>query len=81
MLGTAALVATGVIAAKMADIEGRSALLWGVAAFVAAWLLSDLLGVWWFLAPVPTLVACFAALWYLKERDERRRGGGGKITR
>jgi len=81
MLWIVAIVSTGVVAGKMADIEGRSAIVWGVSTAVSAWFLGDLLGQWYFLAPIAALAACFAGLWYAKDRDERRGGRGGKITR
>jgi hypothetical protein len=82
MLWIMVIVVTGVVGGKLADIEDRSPWLWGVGTAVVAYVLSDLLGPWFGLAPVIALAACFAGLWIMKSRDEDKPGGrGGKITR
>jgi hypothetical protein len=82
MLWIMVIAVTGVVGGKLADIEDRSPLVWGVATALVAYVLSDVLGAWFGLAPVVALAACFAGLWILKSRDEKKSGGrGGKITR
>jgi hypothetical protein len=80
MLWIMIVVTTGIAGGKMADIEHRSPWIWGTATAVASYALSVLLGVWFWFAPFATLIALFAALWFLKSRDDARRGGG-KVVR
>ena len=75
-----AVIFTGITVARMADIEHRSPWIWGIAAVAATIGLSELLGRWFWFAPPVTLIAAFAALWFLKSRDDARRGRG-KIVR
>jgi len=81
MLWIMVCVATGIVGGKLADIEDRSPFVWGVATAVVAYLLSGYMGAWFGAAPVAALAACFAGLWFLKSRDDKRSGGGGKVTR
>ena len=76
MLWIVMIVATGIAGGRMADTEHRSPWIWGVAAAVAAYVLGDLVGMWFWFAPIVTLIAVFVALWFLKSRDDARRGRG-----
>jgi hypothetical protein len=75
----AVCVATGVAGGRMADIEDRNPYVWGFATGAVAWFGGDLLGEWFWFAPVLALAACFAALWVMKARDGD--GPGGRIVR
>ena len=82
MLWIMVCVVTGVGGGKLADMEDRSPFVWGIATAVVAYFLSGFLGAWFGLAPVAALAACFAALWFMKSKDDADRGGGGgKVTR
>jgi len=81
MLWIMVIVVTGIVGGKLADIEERSPFVWGIATAVVAYVLSDVMGAWFGAAPIVALAACFAGLWFLKSRDDKRSGGGGKVTR
>ncbi len=80
MLWIIVIVATGIAGGRMADIEHRSPWIWGIATAGATDLLGSLLGAWYGFAPFLALGALFAMLWFLKSRDDARRGGA-KIVR
>ncbi len=80
MLWIMVCIVTGVVGGKLADTEDRSPYLWGAATAVATYVLSGVLGAWFGLAPVLALAALFAALWFMKSRDDEG-GGGGKVVR
>ena len=76
MLWIGVIVATGIAGGRMADIEHRSPWIWGVVTAGATYALGSLLGAWFWFAPLVALIGLFAVLWFLKSREDARRGGG-----
>ncbi len=75
MLWLAVIFGVGVVSAKLADFEERTPWGWGIAGSLATYVLTQIMGDWWALAPVVTLVLVFVALWVLRSGDDRRRRG------
>ena len=73
------LVVTGGIVAKLADIEDRNPVAWGLSAVGAGWLLGTFMGMWRVGAPALVLFGAFGALWIAKLRDEDRGRRGRHI--
>ena len=79
MLTLALLVVAAAVVGKMAAIEGRNPLLWGICAGGAGWVVAGQMGMWAIAAPALVLVGGFVGLFVANMRNEDDGRGGRRI--